>query len=261
GRGGVTGGAAIEMRGVAFRYEGAAGRVFEGLDLAIPAGTATAVLGANGCGKTTLLRLMLGVEKPEAGDIRLGGREASGMGRRERARWVGWVPQAETVPFELTVEEYALLGRAPHLHPLAMPGEEDAARAREALERVGLSRLAGRPVTRLSGGELQLATIARALAQNPKILLLDEPTSHLDLANRAGVQRVLEGLSRDGTTLVFTTHDPLLAAASAERVVLMAKGRVLGSGSVEEMFTAEKLSAVYGMPVAVERAGGRWWVG
>jgi len=253
--------AAAELRGVSFAYAAGGAKVFDGLDLAIPAGGTTAVLGANGCGKTTLLRLLLGVEKPDLGEILLEGERASGLARRERARRVGWVPQTETVPFELSLEDYVLLGRAPHLHPLAQPGPEDAAAAREALRRVGLAALARRAVTRLSGGELQLATIARALAQNPRMLLLDEPTSHLDLANRRAVQRVMADLSSRGTTLVFTTHDPQLAAASAERVVLMSKGRVLGNGPLAEMFTAEKLSAVYGVPVAVERAGGKWWVG
>ena len=251
---------AIETRGLAFRYEGARENVFDALDLAIPEGGATALLGANGCGKTTLLRLLLGVETPSAGEVLLAGRSASSFGRRERSRWVGWVPQTESVPFDLTVADYALLGRAPHLHPLAMPGPGDAALARDALERVGLAPLAGRPVTRLSGGELQLASIARALVQNPRILLLDEPTSHLDLANRAAVQAVLAALVRDGVTLVFTTHDPLLAAESARHVLLLRRRRLLGAGPPGTQLTAERLSAVYGLPVAVDRLGDRWFI-
>jgi iron complex transport system ATP-binding protein len=246
---------------VSFGYGPGAPEVFSGLDLAVPEGVPTAVLGPNGCGKTTLLRLLLGVERPGAGEIWLEGRRAESYGRRERARTVGWVPQTEHIPFDFSLADYVLLGRAPYLHPLAMPGRGDEERARAALSRVGLGAMAERPVTRLSGGEQQLAAIARALAQNPRVLLLDEPTSHLDLANRRAVVEVLAGLSAEGVTLVFTTHDPQLAAAAARNLVLMKRGRVLASGALEELFTSENLSEAYGVPVEVVRAGGRVFAG
>lgn len=246
---------AIELRGVSFAYEAGGTDVFSKLDLAIPAGVPTAVLGANGCGKTTLLRLLLGVAGPDAGEILLEGRPATAYSRRERARTVGLVPQTEYVPFDFSLADYVLLGRAPYLHPLAQPGAEDGEIARAAIARVGLAALAERPVTRLSGGELQLASIARALAQNPRILLLDEPTSHLDLGNRRAVSNVLEGLSAEGVTLVFTTHDPQLAASLGRHLVLMKRGRLLASGPLERLFTAENLGEVYGVPVDVVRTG------
>lgn len=251
---------ALELRNVSFAYGNGGAEVFSGLDLAIPAGVSTAILGANGCGKTTLLRLLLGVAEPDGGEILLEGRPAAGCARRERARTVGLVPQTEHVPFDFSLADYVLLGRAPHLHPLAQPGAEDEAIARAALARVGLAGLAERAVTRLSGGELQLASIARALAQNPRILLLDEPTSHLDLGNRRAVSDVLQGLAAEGVTLVFTTHDPQLAASLGRHLVLMERGRVLASGPLEELFTAKNLGEVYGVPVEVVRAGGRVFV-
>lgn len=252
--------AALEARRLAFRYPGTSRDIFSALDLAIPEGRTTALLGANGCGKTTLLRLFLGIETPTAGELLLAGRDLRRWPRRERARQIGWVPQTEHVPFDFAVLDYVLLGRAPHLAPLAQPGPGDVAAARDALARVGLSALAARPVTRLSGGELQLASIARVLAQAPRVLLLDEPTSHLDLANRRAVQDVLAALARQGATLVFTTHDPQLAADSASRAVLMRSGQVLAAGPVAEVFTSANLSATYGIPVAAERRGSRWWI-
>lgn len=221
------------------------------------AGSITAVLGPNGAGKTTLLKLILGLLRPHSGEIILAGRNLRHYSRRELSRWIGLVPQRESVPFEYTVLEYVLLGRAPYLGPLDQPSADDIAVARQALARLEIEGLERRAIPELSGGELQLVMVARALAQQTRILLLDEPTSHLDLSNKFRVLDILRGLAKEGATILFTTHDPEAASLVADGLVLVAKGQVLAAGSVDETFTAEKLSATYGVEVEVLRVDGR----
>lgn len=242
---------ALQTRALHFAYAPALPPVLRALDLDIPPGVPTALLGANGCGKTTLLRLLLGHLHPDSGEILLNDRPLSAYSRRERARIIGLVPQSETVPFDFPLLDYVLLGRAPHLSPLALPGPDDIDAARAAISAVGLAHLATRPVTRLSGGELQLATLARALAQAPSILLLDEPTAHLDLANRRAVRNVLSDLSKTGTTLVFTTHDPALAQDLAEHVILLKDGALLAAGPATDVLTSPLLTSAFRTPVTV----------
>lgn len=242
---------------LSFGYDGPGGDVLRELSLEVPGGTVTAILGPNGSGKTTLLRLMLGVLHPRAGVIRLANRPLGSYPRRERSQAVGLVPQDEHIPFDFTVLEYVLLGRAPYLNPLQMPGEADRQVALEALHTVGLSGMEERTLPTLSGGERQLATVARALAQQPRVLLLDEPTAHLDLSNQGRLLAIIRALAARGTTALLTTHDPGLAAAVAGFVVLMRGGRVLAAGPVEATLTEETLSATYDVPVRVFQVDGR----
>ena len=172
----------------------------------------TAILGPNGAGKTTLLHLLLGLKHPLSGLIKLNDTPLRDYSRRELSQWIGLVPQSEYIPFEYSVLEYVLLGRAPYLGPLELPSREDTIIAKRSLAEVGIDALENRSVMALSGGEQQLVTLARALAQKPRILLLDEPTSHLDLSNRNTTLRILDRLRSSGTTVVFTTHDPEAAA-------------------------------------------------
>ncbi len=248
---------ALAVRGVSFAYAPGAPAVLTDVSLETPAGSITAVLGPNGSGKTTLLRLLLGLLQPTSGSIEVEGRPQRDYSRRTLSRRVGLVPQSEPVAFELSVLEFALLGRAPHLGLLDLPGEADRALAAAAIERVGLTPLRHRAVTTLSGGEAQLATIARALVQQSAILLSDEPTSHLDPANTRRILDVLRMLGREGRTVVFTTHDPNLAAAIADHVVLLREGRVLAAARTAEALTTELLSATYGMEVEVIELRGR----
>jgi iron complex transport system ATP-binding protein len=154
------------------------------------------------------------------------------------------------------VLEFVVLGRAPYLGPLELPGEADIDIARGAMQEVGISHLEERAIPELSGGELQLVLLARALCQQPRILLLDEPTSHLDLANRNITLKILDRLRTNGTTIIFSTHDPEAAALIADHLVLMRAGEVLNSGSLEQVFTSEMLSRVYGTPVEVVSVNG-----
>ncbi|MBN1872586.1 MAG: ABC transporter ATP-binding protein [Anaerolineae bacterium] len=247
----------IALSAIRFSYNGHTRAVFENLSLEIPAGSITAVLGPNGAGKSTLLHLILGLLMPHAGIIQLDRRPRHSYSRRELGRLVGMVSQEETIPFNFTVLEYVLLGRAPYLDLLAVPRAEDIRVAQEALARVGIAELARRPIEALSGGERQLVLIARALAQQPRILLLDEPTAHLDLGNKGRVLHLIQQLVAGGVTAVFTTHEPDLVAAVADYVVLMRAGQTLAAGALEDVFTSENLSQTYNVPVAVAQVEGR----
>lgn len=247
----------LSISNLCFSYNGAGRSVLQNLSLEIPAGTITAILGPNGSGKTTLLRLLLGVLRPCRGQIRLGGLPQASYSRRELSRLVGLVPQDEHIPFDFSILEYVLLGRAPYLSPLAMPGRADRQVALEALRTTGLSGMHDRTLPTLSGGERQLAVVARTLAQQPRILLMDEPTAHLDLSNKGRLLEIMRHLVERGTTLVLTTHDPNLAALLGGYAVLMRQGRVLDAGLAGDVLTRENLSATYGLPVQVYDLEGR----
>jgi iron complex transport system ATP-binding protein len=247
----------ISALNVSFSYDGPGWPVLRDLSLEVPAGTVTAILGPNGSGKTTLLRLLLGVLRPASGTIRLAGRPQEDYSRRERSRFIGLVPQDEHIPFDFSVLEYVLLGRAPYLSPLQMPGAADRQVALEALHLVGMKGMENRLLPNLSGGERQLVTLARALAQQPHVLLMDEPTAHLDLSNQDRLLAIMDDLAARGVTLVLTTHDPNLAASVAGFAVLMRTGKVLAAGPPESTLTPETLSATYDVPVQVYRIDGR----
>ena len=247
----------ISLRNVHFAYRDGSETVLHDLNLEIPGGSITAILGPNGTGKTTLLYLILGYRRPQHGSIQLAGRPQEGYTRRQMSRLVGLVPQEELITFDFSVLDYVLLGRAPYIGSLDMPGEEDVRVAGKALETAGASHLAGRSIATLSGGERQMVVIARALAQQPRILLLDEPTAHLDLGNRNRILNILRSLHRQGATIVFTTHDPDAAAAVAGFVVLMRCGRALDAGPARAVLTEEKLRATYDVPVQVLHVGDR----
>jgi iron complex transport system ATP-binding protein len=250
-------GAALSLRGVRFAYASDGPEVLHGVSLDIPSGSITAILGPNGSGKTTLLWLLLGLLRPGAGTIQVAGRPREHYSRRDLSQRVGLVPQDEPVAFDLSVLEFVLMGRAPYLGLLELPSAADRRLALDVLATMRLTALQRRAVPSLSGGERQLATIARALVQQSQILLSDEPTAHLDLANTRRVLDVMRGLGREGRTLVFTTHDPNLAAAIADHVVLLRDGRVLAAAATATAMTAEALSATYGVEVEIAEVRGR----
>ena len=252
----INGNGMISLSDLWFSYDGSEQATLQGLSLEIPSGAITAILGPNGSGKTTLLRLILGTLSPKQGTILLAEQPQRSYTRREMSQLIGLVPQQEHVPFDFSVLEYVLLGRAPYLRPLEMPGEVDHQVALEALQVTGLTQLRHRLIPNLSVGERQLAVMARALAQKPRILLLDEPTSHLDLSNKGRILQILRTCIGEGRTLILTTHDPDLAAA-ARFVVLLRRGQILDAGPAELVLTSRKLSATYGVPVQVLQIGQR----
>jgi iron complex transport system ATP-binding protein len=241
---------------VSFSYDRDGAAVLRELSADIAPGSVTAILGANGAGKTTLLLLALGWLAPRSGRVLLGGSPLAGYSRRELGRMMALVPQSEHMSFDYPIMDFVLMGRAPYLAPLETPGAEDRRVGERAVEQAGLGHLSGRAVTALSAGERQLALVARALAQEPGLLLMDEPTSHLDLANKVRILDLVHALSARGVTILLTTHEPEVASA-ASNIVLMREGRVHRAGPLDEVFTTENLSATYGIPVRVIEVEGR----
>ena len=255
--GSTTGRPVLSFQNVSFGYPPDRALVLEALSLEIESGSITAVLGPNGVGKSTLLYLALGWLKPAGGRVLLGERELTAYTLRERGRRMSLVPQKEHFNFEFSLLEYVLLGRAPYLQPLETPGAADYRVAEQALGQVGLAGLMHRSVTRLSSGERQLVLLARALTQQPQLLLLDEPTSHLDLLNKSRLIETLRGLVAGGVTLLLTTHEPEVVSALATRAVLLRSGRILHAGSLDDCLTEDRLSDTYGLKVRVVEVDGR----
>jgi iron complex transport system ATP-binding protein len=242
---------AVITQKLAFAYNRSSEPVLSNLDLEIPAGSVSAILGPNGSGKTTFLHLILGLLAPSAGDVLVFGKNRSQHGEKEIKQVIGIVSQNEILPFGLSLMEYVLLGRAPFLHLFGMPGHKDRDIAWEALETVGLSDLAQRSVPSLSGGERQLGAVARALAQTPALLLLDEPTSHLDLANSRRLLKLMKRIAGEERTVIFTTHDPNAASSVADHVILFGKAHLVASGPPAKVLNSDLLSETYGESVAV----------
>jgi iron complex transport system ATP-binding protein len=241
----------ITARGVGVRYDGRV--ALEGVELDVPAGEWAALVGPNGAGKSSLLRALAGTV-PSSGTVAVGGRSRREMSRRRWARLVASVVQHPVLPAGLTAAEYVLLGRTPHLGYLAAEGRGDVAAALAALERLDAGALASRPLGSLSGGERQRVVLARALAQDPEVLLLDEPTASLDIGHQQQVLDLVEGLRRErGIAVVAALHDLTLAAQYAGRLVLLDRGRVAAEGTAVEVLTPEGLARFSGARVALLR--------
>ena len=243
----------LEARGLAVRYPGAVSRALDGVSLSVPSGQLVAVAGPNGGGKTTLVRALLGHLPPEAGEALLAGRPVRQWKPAAIARSVGVVAQREEIVFPLTVHQTVLLGRYPHLGPLAAEGPADFLAVDAALRRCDVEWLAGRRVDSLSGGEWQRVRVARALAQEPRVLVLDEPTAALDVRHEMELFELIRTLVSGGIAGLVITHQLNLAARFADRVVLMAGGRVLAEGAPEAVFEPEVLARVFEWPLAVTR--------
>ena len=237
--------------GVTFRYPDTDRAALEGVSMEAPAGGCTAVLGPNGSGKSTLLRVLLGTLAPRAGTAEFDGRPLAAWSRAELARAVGVVPQGEEVAFPIAVRDLVAMGRYPHLGPWRREGAADRRAVDEAMRRCDVSALADRPVANLSGGERQRAKVARALAQEPRALALDEPTAALDVGHEMAIWELLRDLGRSGTTVLIVTHNLNLAARYADRLVLLDHGRVAAAGMPAEVLTRATVERVYGWPVRV----------
>jgi iron complex transport system ATP-binding protein len=220
-----------------------------GLDVKLAKGEVLALLGPNGCGKTTLLKTLLGLLVPKAGEVRLDGQALSDRSIRERARLIAYVPQTHIATFAFPVEAVVLMGRTAHGNLFRRPTAKDRQIAAATLEHLGISELAERPYTMISGGERQLVLLARALAQEPQFIVLDEPTASLDFGNQGKVMREIRALAASGHGVLFTTHDPNHALRAADRAYLLRGGERLAEGLVEQVLTQERLEALYGAPV------------
>jgi iron complex transport system ATP-binding protein len=239
----------IEMRGATFSYGERA--VFSAIDLDVFRGEVLTVLGPNGCGKSTLLRCIGGALELAEGTVRIDDLEVSSLGAVARARKIGFLFQHHSPSFPFPVLDVVTMGRTPHLGVFAAPSSKDVALAEEALDKVGMRHLRDRPYTRLSGGELQLVLLARTLAQQPDVILLDEPTSHLDFKNQVLSLKTIGNLAAHGVTMIMTTHDPNHAFLLPGRVLMMKPGGAILTGLASDVITESTLTATYGIDIAV----------
>lgn len=247
--------AVIEARGLSIQL--GERQVMRDVSLALRPGDCVALLGANGAGKTTLLRALLGFVRPDAGEVRLGGRPILAQNRREIARRVAYVPQAHAPTFPYLVREIVAMARAPAAGWGPGLGDADEAAIDRALARLGLTAFAERSYAALSGGERQAVLVARALAQGAQTLLMDEPTSSLDLGQQARLMKLLGDLAAEGHAILMSTHQPELALRWFNRAILLHDGEVLGDGTPREILTPEALTRLYAVDVRlVEVEGG-----
>ena len=248
-----------EFRGVSFEYRQSAERktrpfALSELTFEVAVGEIVGVIGPNSSGKTTLIRLLTRVLEPAAGEILLEGMPVGRLSRRDLARRVAVVPQGMLPQFPFTVGELVLMGRYPHDPGRYFESPRDRAIAREAMEATGVLELADLPLEHLSGGERQRAVVARALAQEPRLLILDEPTAHLDLRYQAECVRLLRRINAErGTTVLLVSHDLNLAAEVCDRLLLLSAGRAAAIGSPETVLDPTLLASVFGCEVVVDK--------
>ena len=239
----------LAVEALAFGFPGRT--VGREVSFALEPGEVMCVLGPNGGGKTTLFRTVLGLLPAHAGAITLGSAPVASLSRAEIARRAGYVPQGHAGYFAFTVREFVLMGRTSHLGLFSTPGKRDRDVAERALESLGIPHLADQPVTEISGGERQLALVARALAQQPKLLVLDEPTAGLDFGNQVRVLQRIGALAASGIAILFSSHDPDHAFLCARRALLLAEGRVLEIGAPRDVIRADTLERLYRVSVQV----------
>jgi iron complex transport system ATP-binding protein len=246
----------LEARGLSFGFPGRT--IGHDVSFSLARGEVLCVLGPNGSGKTTLFRTILGLLPAHSGEILLEKRSLNSLSRDEIARLAGYVPQGHSAYFAFTLAEFVLMGRSSRLGAFSAPGNSDRQIARRALESLGIAHLADKPITEVSGGERQLALVARALAQEPKLLVMDEPTASLDFGNQIRVLEKITALASSGISILFSSHDPDHAFMGADRALLLGEGRVLELGAPQQIIRADTLERLYGVSVQVVAVeGGR----
>lgn len=235
--------------------------VLHDISLAAAPGAVFGLIGPNGAGKTTLLRLLSGIIPPWSGRVLLGDQPVSSLAPRLRARHIAYVPQGITIPVPYTVADIVAMGRLPYGNEWARLSADDKAAIEYALDQVGLTQRANDSIHALSAGEQQRALLALALAQQPRVLLLDEPTAHLDLHHAWRLMQLVCELARtQHISVVLSTHDLSLAASLCTRLALLEKGRLIAEGRREHVLRADLLTQVYGHPLAVTVVEDRWWI-
>jgi iron complex transport system ATP-binding protein len=241
---------ALETKGLRFSY--GQRKVLTDVALTIEAGSFWCLMGPNGSGKSTLIQLLAGVLRAEAGRIEIQGKPIDTWSRRELARRVAVVPQRFELAFPFTVEEVVLMGRAPHRGALALDTTEDRAIAADAMRATSIEHLSTRRMSELSGGEFKRVVVAKALAQQPQVLLLDEPASHLDIRHQVGLYDLIQAeRDRTGMSVLAAVHDLNLAAAYGERFCLLKQGRLVAAGDLEQVMTYNQLRDVFGIDIYV----------
>lgn len=246
----------LKVENLHFGYEGGP-EVLRGVDLEVSRGSCVCLMGVNGCGKSTLLDCVLGERRPQSGRVEVGGHEATKLTARDRALLVSYVPQTHERTFPYEVRHLVMMGRTAHLGTIGLSGDDDEARVMKALASCGIEHLAHRPCTDLSGGEMQMVLLARALVQDASLVLMDEPTAHLDFRNEILFLETVERLIRDaGTTMLMATHAPnhgfhLEGAGVPVQVAVMDGGRVCALGEPSRVLTEELLQDVFGVRAQV----------
>ncbi len=240
----------LESRSVSFSY--GRRKVLDGVSFAIEGGDMMAILGRNGSGKTTLMRLLLGFLQPDDGDILIDGRDERGMSEREKAKAIAYIPQSTEMVYPYPVIDTVLMGRAPSLSIFERPGKGDEEKAENALSMLGIEHLRNRSVNELSGGERQLVMIARAMAQEARIILLDEPTASLDYSNQLLVMETMERLRTSGYAMLFSTHNPEQALMNATSVLVLSESRIAYSGSPEGLMDGSVLESLYSRRLCIK---------
>lgn len=241
----------IELIGVTYGY--GAEPALSGISFSVGRGEFLGVIGPNGSGKSTLMRLVSGVLHPWQGQIRIDGKPVSAYTRRELCRRIAVVPQETKIDFPFSVTEVVLFGRTPHLGGFQFEGDSDLQAAERAMERTQIAHLAGRAITQLSGGERQRVILARALAQEPSFLLLDEPGAFLDIRHEVEMYDLLRELQAEGMTILNVLHDLNLAALYCDRIALLDRGRLEQVGAPQEVLTYATLTRVYGTEIYVHK--------
>lgn len=241
----------FEAAGISVHYPGSSRAALADVNVVVPRGSFSAIIGPNGSGKSTLIRVLLGALRPDRGHARFEAADVASYHRGDLARRIGAVTQIEDMPFPVTVRELVATGRYVHLGAWRAETDVDRAAVQHALERCDMGVLADRPINRVSGGERQRARIARALAQEPTTLVLDEPTAALDIAHEMAVFELLRSLTRSGVTVLIATHHINLAARFADQLILLNDGLVAASGTVRQVMTRPTLENVYGWPLQI----------
>lgn len=225
--------------------------IVHGVSFTVEDGEFVCIMGANGCGKSTTMKTILDILKPFGGTVSLDGEDVFSLSNEQRAKLFAYIPQSHTPPFPFTVADVVLLGRAPHIGQFARIREKDRVIAYQAMQQLSIEGMADKIYSELSGGQQQLVLIARALAQQPRVLLMDEPTASLDFGNQQTVLSRMRKLTHDGMSVLMITHDPGHAFFCADKVVMMEKGSVLGIGAPADIITEPNLKRIYGHDVCV----------
>lgn len=238
----------LSIRDLKFGYEDELTPIINGFSCQVPLGSRVAILGLNGSGKTTFLNLLLGILRPISGDIHLKKNTKSNLLRNLNGA-VGFLPQLETIPFDFSVEEYVLLGRMPYIQMFSVPSQTDKKIVKEVLDSLKMAVFLEKKLRKISGGELQRVRLARILAQNPEIILMDEPATHLDIKNKKFLYNLINKLSGEGKTILFSSHDPIDIPEISDYCVLMGKGRKPIFNDTRALILGNQLSEYFETPI------------
>lgn len=239
----------LEVRDLSFGYDSRL--VLKNLSFTAEYGQLLSVLGPNGVGKSTLFRCILGLLKPKSGECSIDGNSTVGLNAKELSQLIAYIPQSHYPTFNFSVFDMVLMGTTAQISAASVPGKRQIALADEALERLGIAHLKNRGYTNISGGERQLVLIARALVQQAKILIMDEPSANLDYGNRTRVMQTVRTLTKEGYAIIQSTHDPDQAFLYSDRVLAVYDGQVLSCGTPKEVINSELISKLYGVDVEI----------